>query len=292
MTNARVMVPLIVGASLVLRRFRLLFLDYRLRSWRRSSSAPLKQVPDIHVRCVTLGRSIYSGVPCVCLIVEDEKKVAKALRDGARGAEHYEVRIAVSGEEGFFLVNHESFDLVILDLMLPRARRPRGSHDAPQAGPSRRPCLILTAKDTVDDRVHGLDSGADDYLVKPFAFPELLARIRALLAARPPGSGPGLQQDDLTMDLVTRKVMRAGRALDAHGEGIRDARVPASAMSVTLCREKMLARDVWRVTARATPLDNVIDVTVDPVAPEDRRPIRDEAASHGARRGFRPAQRA
>ena len=63
-------------------------------------------------------------------------------------------------------------------------------------------------------------------------------------------------------------------------------------MSVTSCREKMLARDVWRVTARATPLDNVIDVTVDPVAPEDRRPVRDEAASHGARRRFRPAQRA
>jgi DNA-binding response OmpR family regulator len=109
------------------------------------------------------------------LIVEDERKVAKALRDGLE-AEHYDVRVASTGEEGFFLVNHESFDLVVLDLMLPRrdglevlaTLRKRRLHT---------PVLILTAKDTVDDRVHGLDVGADDYLVKPFAFPELLARI-------------------------------------------------------------------------------------------------------------------
>ena len=97
-------------------------------------------------------------------------------------AEHYDVRVAYTGEEGFFLVNHESFDLVVLDLMLPRrdglevltTLRKRGLPT---------PVLILTAKDTVDDRVRGLDDGADDYLVKPFAFPELLARIRALCAA-------------------------------------------------------------------------------------------------------------
>src|SRR5260370_35930175 len=103
------------------------------------------------------------------LIVEDERKVAKALRDGLE-AEHYDVRVAGTGEEGFFLVNHESFDLVVLDLMLPRrdglevltTLRKRGLQT---------PVLILTARDTVDDRVHGLDSRADDYLVKPFAFP-------------------------------------------------------------------------------------------------------------------------
>src|SRR5262249_40672900 len=113
------------------------------------------------------------------LVVEDEKKVAKALREGLE-AEHYDVRVAASGEEGFFLVNHEAFDCVILDLMLPQrdgleiltTLRKRGVQT---------PVLILTAKDTVNDRVRGLDSGADDYLVKPFAIPELLARIRALL---------------------------------------------------------------------------------------------------------------
>src|SRR5262245_27293861 len=101
------------------------------------------------------------------LVVEDEKKVAKALREGLE-AEHYDVRVASSGEDGFFLVNHETFDCVVLDLMLPRRNgievlttlRKRGLQT---------PVLILTAKDAVEDRVHGLDRGADDYLVKPFA---------------------------------------------------------------------------------------------------------------------------
>src|SRR5262249_5281269 len=101
------------------------------------------------------------------LVVEDERKVAKALRDGLE-AERYDVSVAASGEEGFFLVNHETFDLVLLDLMLPRRNgievlttlRKRGLQT---------PVLILTAKDAVEDRVHGLDSGADDYRVKPFA---------------------------------------------------------------------------------------------------------------------------
>src|SRR4029453_9197068 len=104
------------------------------------------------------------------LIVEDEKKVAKALREGLE-AEHHDVQVASTGEEGFFLANHESFDLILLDLMLPQRDglevlamlRKRGFQI---------PVLILTAKDPVDDRVQGLDWGADDYLVKPFAFPE------------------------------------------------------------------------------------------------------------------------
>ncbi len=170
------------------------------------------------------------------LIVEDEKKVAKALRDGLE-AEHYEVRVASTGEEGFFLVNHESFDVVVLDLMLPRrdglevltTLRRRGLQT---------PVLILTAKDTVADRVHGLDSGADDYLVKPFAFPELLARIRALLRRGRPDQLLKLQQDDLAMDLVTRNVARAGADPRAHGEGIRAARVP-----VAPCRSRRFERD-------------------------------------------------
>src|SRR5262252_7568299 len=101
------------------------------------------------------------------LVVEDGRKVAKALRDGLE-AERYDVSVAASGEEGFFLVNHEIFDLVLLDLMLPRRNgievlttlRKRGLQT---------PVLILTANDAVEDRVHGLDSGADDYRVRPFA---------------------------------------------------------------------------------------------------------------------------
>jgi two-component system copper resistance phosphate regulon response regulator CusR len=145
------------------------------------------------------------------LVVEDEKKVARALREGLE-AEHYDVRLASSGEEGFFLVNHETFDLVVLDLMLPR-------HDGIEVVRTLRkrgletPVLILTAKDTVEDRVHGLDSGADDYLVKPFDFGELLARVRAL-QRRPRGvDAPTIERGRLTLDPVTRVVAVGGREL-------------------------------------------------------------------------------
>ena len=193
------------------------------------------------------------------LIVEDEKKVAKALCEGLE-AEHYDVQVASTGEEGFFLVNHEFFDLVILDLMLPRrdgievltTLRKRGLHT---------PVLILTAKDTVDDRVKGLDSGADDYLVKPFAFPELLARVRALLRRGRPDQVLRLQQDDLEMDLVTRKVVRASQTLELTVREFEILEYLLRHLGRVVSRE-MLARDVWHVTARATPLDNVIDVTI------------------------------
>src|SRR5258707_8208065 len=125
------------------------------------------------------------------LVVEDEAKVARALREGLE-REKYDVVVAPTGEDGFFLVNAEEFDLVILDLMLP-------GHDGLQVLATLRkrglqtPVLILTARDAVEDRVAGLDKGADDYLVKPFAFPELLARGRAVLRrGRPrPEQNPG-----------------------------------------------------------------------------------------------------
>jgi len=193
------------------------------------------------------------------LVVEDEQKVAKALREGLE-AERYDVDVASTGEEGFFLVNHQSFDLVLLDLMLPRrdgievltTLRRRGLQT---------PVLILTAKDTVDDRVYGLDSGADDYLVKPFAFSELLARIRALVRRDRSEQALKLQQDNLEMDVVTRKVKRAGQAVDLTVKEFEILEYLLRHRERVVSRE-MLARDVWHVTARATPLDNVIDVTI------------------------------
>ena len=193
------------------------------------------------------------------LVVEDEKKLARALREGLE-AENYEVTVASTGEDGFFLVNHDAFDLVVLDLMLPgrgglevlTTLRKRGLQTA---------VLILTAKDTIDDRVRGLDSGADDYLVKPFAFPELLARIRALLRRGRPDPALRLQLDDLTMDVMTRRVTRAGEPLELTVKEFELLEYLLRHLGHVVSRE-MLARDVWHVTARATPLDNVIDVTV------------------------------
>jgi two-component system copper resistance phosphate regulon response regulator CusR len=204
------------------------------------------------------GPWLYSDIVRI-LVVEDEQKVAKALCQGLE-AERYDVRVAATGEEGFFLVNHESFDLVVLDLMLPRrdglevltTLRRRGLQT---------PVLILTAKDTVDDRVHGLDSGADDYLVKPFAFPELLARIRALLRRDRPEQALKLQQGSLEMDVVTRKVRRAGHPVELTMKEFEILEYLLRHGGRVVSRE-MLARDVWHVTARATPLDNVIDVTI------------------------------
>src|ERR671936_241933 len=156
------------------------------------------------------------------LVVEDEQKVANALREGLEG-EQYQVAVEHTGEGAFFRLNTETFDVILLDLMLPgrdglqilRTLRARGA---------KTPVLILTARDTLEDRVTGLDSGADDYLVKPFAFEEVLARIRALL--------------------------RRGRVSD-----------PLRLQGQTVSRG-MLAHDVWKETARSTSLDNVIDVHI------------------------------
>jgi DNA-binding response OmpR family regulator len=193
------------------------------------------------------------------LVVEDESKVARALRDGLT-AEGYEVSIAQTGEDGFFLLNSEGFDLVILDLLLPGrsgleilgAIRKRGS---------RMPVLILTAKDAIEDRVAGLDSGADDYLVKPFAFAELSARVRALLRRGKAESFLRFQVDDLEIDVVSRSAIRAGHPLELTGREFDLLEYLARHNGQVVSRE-MLAKDVWQETARHTPLDNVIDVHI------------------------------
>ena len=123
------------------------------------------------------------------------------------------------------------------------------------------PVLILTAKDTVSDRVRGLDSGADDYLVKPFAIPELLARIRALLRRGRSDQVLKLQHEDLEMDLVTRKVTRAGQTLELTVKEFEILEYLLRHVGRVVSRE-MLTRDVWHIAARATPLDNVIDVSI------------------------------
>jgi DNA-binding response OmpR family regulator len=193
------------------------------------------------------------------LVIEDEAKVAKAVADGL-AAEGYQVRVAGTGEEGFFLVSNESFDLVLLDLMLPR----RDGLEILAALRKRRletPVLILTAKDTIEDRVQGLDAGADDYLVKPFAFAELLARMRALLRRGRTDQAVKLQHEDLEMDLVAHTAARGSRPLDLTAKEFDILEYLLRRQRTVVSRE-MLAHDVWQVTARATPLDNVIDVTI------------------------------
>lgn len=193
------------------------------------------------------------------LVIEDEKKVADALRKGLE-AEHYQVTVAHTGEEGFFQLNAAAFDLVLLDLMLPgrdgieilTTLRKRGFET---------PIMILTARDTVEDRVLGLDSGADDYLVKPFAFPELLARIRLLMRRGRSDQVLRFVLADLEMDIVTRKVSRGTEPLDLTSREFELLEYLLRHQGRIVSRE-MLARDVWQVKDRSTPLDNVIDVHI------------------------------
>ena len=193
------------------------------------------------------------------LLVEDEVKVARALKEGLE-AESYTVTTAHSGEEAFFLATTQPFDLLLLDLMLPGRSGLEILAAARQQG-LRAPVLILTAKDSIQDRVTGLDTGADDYLVKPFAFPELLARIRALTRRGRGDQAPRWKLDDLELDCATRRVMRRRQEIDLTPKEFDLLEYLMRHQGQTVSRE-MLARDVWQVTARATPLDNVIDVHV------------------------------
>ena len=193
------------------------------------------------------------------LVIEDEPKVAKAIREGLE-SENYQVTVAVTGEDGYFLATTQAFDLVLLDLMLP-GRSGLEILTALRKQKCQTPVLILTARDAVEDRVEGLDTGADDYVVKPFAFPELLARIRALTRRGRPEQALRLKLADLELDCISRKVTRGKQEIDLTAKEFDLLEYLLRHQGHVVTRE-MLARDVWKVTSRATPLDNVIDVHV------------------------------
>jgi len=193
------------------------------------------------------------------LIVEDEPKTAAYLRKGlSEGG--YVVDCAVDGEDGLHLAHTSAYDLVILDVMLPRRDGWSIIAELRRAG-KQTPVLFLTARDQVHDRVKGLELGADDYLVKPFAFPELLARIRALLRRGAPDLASKLRIADLEMDVVGHLVMRGGQVLELTAREFDLLEYLLRNQGHVVSRE-MLARDIWREVGRQTPLDNVIDVHV------------------------------
>ena len=193
------------------------------------------------------------------LIVEDEPKVAEALREGLEG-EGYDVVVESSGEAAFYRLTTDRFDVVLLDLRLPgrdgleilSAARRRGVET---------PVVVLTARDTLEDRVIGLDAGADDYVVKPFAFAELLARIRAVLRRGRTSDPDRLSIDTLVIDRVTRQVTRAGRAVDLTVKEF-DLLLHLARQAGQVVSRDTLVREVWRETSRSTTLDNVIDVHI------------------------------
>ena len=146
------------------------------------------------------------------LVIEDEVKIAQFVKRGLK-EEGYAVDVANDGEEGHFMLSSNEYDAIILDLMLPKIDGLTLCRTLRKEG-NQTPIIMLTAKDTVKDKVKGLDSGADDYLPKPFAFEELLARVRVLLRKKDNRVQTQLKVDDLVMDLLTHKVMRGEREIE------------------------------------------------------------------------------
>lgn len=206
------------------------------------------------------------------LIVDDETAVREAISRALR-MEGHDIRTAPNGAAGLEALGAEPIDVVVLDVQMPlvdgleMCRRMRALGD-------RTPVLMLTARSTVGDRVAGLDAGADDYLVKPFAFPELLARVRALVRRSRGDQLLRLAISDLVMDVADRKVTRGGQPIDLTPREFDLLAYLVRNKGVIVSRE-MVARDVWEEPVRGTPLDNVIDVHIARL----RRKIDREGAS-------------
>jgi DNA-binding response OmpR family regulator len=194
------------------------------------------------------------------LIIEDDRKMAAALVAGIEPT-GYDVVTASSAEEGFFLVHTLQPDLLLLDLTLPERNGLEILKQIRREGLNLR-ILILTSHNTMEDRVEGLNSGADDYLGKPFSFPELMARIKALLRrSLPTSSDTAIRIGDLEVDTKSKVAHRANVRLELTPREFDLLLYLAENQGRTVSRE-MLARDVWQEFSRFTPIDNVIDVQV------------------------------
>lgn len=191
------------------------------------------------------------------LLVEDEPRVAGFIAKGLR-EQSYAVDISPDGDDALYRASATEYDVLILDVMLPN----RNGYDVCRALRSqgfRRPILMLTARDAVDDRVQGLDAGADDYLTKPFEFKELLARIRALLR-RPQELRPALLQiSDLTVNTASHAVVRAGKLIELTSKEYALLEFLVLRQNCIVNREQ-IAQHVWDESFE--PFSNIIDVYV------------------------------
>jgi two-component system OmpR family response regulator len=191
------------------------------------------------------------------LVVEDERKLGELLRRGL-GEEGYAADLADRGEEALWMAQAVPYDAIVLDVMLPGAdgfeicRRMRGSGVWA-------PVLMLTARDAVDDRVNGLDAGADDYLTKPFAFEELLARLRALTRRAPVERPPVLQVGDLRLDPAAHRAWRGDEELDLSAKEFALLELFMRRPGVTLSRTQLLD-GAWDIAFESR--SNVVDVYV------------------------------
>src|SRR5208283_4499615 len=191
------------------------------------------------------------------LVIEDELKIAQFIKRGLK-EEGYAVDIASDGEQGDFFLSSNDYDLIILDLMLPKIDGLTLCRKLRKEG-RQTPIIMLTAKDTVKDKVKGLDSGADDYLAKPFAFEELLARIRVLLRKKESSVVTQLKVNDLSMDLLTQKVTRGSREIDLT---VKEYALLEYLMrnAGNIVTRTMISEHVWDINFDT--MTNVIDVYI------------------------------
>lgn len=191
------------------------------------------------------------------LVVEDEKKIADFVKRGLK-EEGYAVDAAYDGEEGLFLAKTNDYDLILLDLMLPKLDGLTLCKKLKEAKVKSR-VIMLTAKETVKDKVLGLDSGADDYLTKPFAFEELLARMRAMLRKKEAQAPTKLKVVDLELDLLTHKVMRGLKEIEltAKEYSLLEYLMRNEGIIVT---RTMISEHVWDIDFDT--FTNVIDVYI------------------------------
>jgi len=193
------------------------------------------------------------------LVVEDEAKTRASLAEGL-GLQGWQIVAAAGGDHAEALLQGEPFDLVVLDWMLPgRSGLELLAHLRAQG--SQVPVLMLTARTGVDDRVAGLDQGADDYLAKPFAFAELVARCRALLRRTIVAPSAPLACEDLRLDVRARVATRAGREIPLTPREVDVLEYLLRHQGQIVTRD-MLQHEVWKQPKRFTSLDNVIDVQI------------------------------
>jgi len=176
------------------------------------------------------------------LLVEDQPDAAEVLRQGLR-EQGYAVDVAADGEEADFKASVNAYDLIILDVVLPR-KSGFAVCRALRAAGNDVPILILSARDAVEERIRGLDLGADDYMVKPFEYQELLARVRGLLRRRMVRKKEVLTVGDLSIDLGTRKVQRAGRSVSLTAKEFALLEFLARHAGETVTRAQ-ISREVW-----------------------------------------------
>ena len=215
------------------------------------------------------------------LIVEDEHKIANVLKQGLE-QEHYIVDVAYEGNEGYDLASAESYDLIILDRLLPgmdglticKKLRDKSNHT---------PILMLTAKNQTEDKIEGLDSGADDYLSKPFAFEELLARIRALLRRPKKTQGSSIEVNDLKLDVKNYEVSRNGKQISLSSKEFALLEYLMRHKNKILTKQQII-NHVWNYDTDILP--NTLEVFIGYLRNKIEKPFKNKKSLIQTIRGF------